>query len=317
MLPKGQSAPQKVALGLYAELWTGTPSPRRARRTGGAGSIASTRRPSTSRFANCRCGLLRSGPFDEVPTPPTHLRWDPLPLPEAPTDFIDGLMTLGGNGDPHAQSGIALHVYAANASMTGPLLLRRGRRAADRAAARRDSRVHRARLLDVRPGHICVVPRGMRFRVELPGRTGARAGCRELRSRLPSARARSDRIERPRQCARLRLAGGCLRASDGTFRQDAKFLGRLWTAEIDHSPLDVVAWHGNYAPYRLRPRELRRAEHGDVRPARPVHLHGADGADGNSRALPTPTSSSSRRAGSWPSTRSGRRPSTATCRASS
>ena len=42
---------------------------------------------------------------------------------------------------------------------------------------------------------------------------------------------------------------------DGDFELIAKFEGRLWRAPIDHSPLDVVAWHGNYAPYRY---DLRR-----------------------------------------------------------
>ena len=113
--------------------------------------------------------LLRSGPFDEVPTPPTQLRWDPFPLPEAetPTDFIDGLITLGGNGDPSLQSGIALHMYAANASMTdrffydadGELLI---------VPQLGSMRVFtELGMLDVSPGHICVVPRGLRFRVEL------------------------------------------------------------------------------------------------------------------------------------------------------
>src|SRR5690606_14721166 len=112
--------------------------------------------------------LLRSGPFDEVPTPPTQLRWDPLPLPEEPTDFVDGLITYGGNGDPAAQSGTAVHLYAANTSMTdrffydadGELLI-----VPQQGTLRVLTELG---LLDVPPGHICVIPRGLRFRVELP-----------------------------------------------------------------------------------------------------------------------------------------------------
>src|SRR5258708_6475577 len=62
-------------------------------------------------------GILSGGPFDEVPTPPIQLRWDPLPIPEAPTDFIDGLATIAGSGDPAAQAGVAVHAYPANANM--------------------------------------------------------------------------------------------------------------------------------------------------------------------------------------------------------
>src|SRR3546814_13406250 len=57
--------------------------------------------------------------FGHEPVTPDQLRWDPLPLPDAPTDFVDGLYTMAGNGYPVAHSGVAIHLYAANASMDG------------------------------------------------------------------------------------------------------------------------------------------------------------------------------------------------------
>jgi homogentisate 1,2-dioxygenase len=250
VLPKGQSAPQKVALGLYAELWNGTAftAPRATNRRTWVYRI----NPSAKHkpFVELPSKLLRSGPFDEVPTPPTQLRWDPLPFPDAPTDFVDGIVTLGGNGDPSLQQGTALHLYAASASMKdrffydadGELLI-----VPHVGALRLCTELG---LLDVSPGYIAVVPRGIRFRVELLD-----AAVRGLivenygpAFRLPElGPIGSNGLANPRD---FQTPVAAFEDRSGAFRQDAKFLGRLWTAEIDHSPLDVVAWHGSYAPYR-------------------------------------------------------------------
>ena len=58
----------------------------------------------------------QGGPFAE-PAPPNRLRWSPRPMPSAPTDFVDGLYTLAGNGDPAMRLGLAVHLYAANRTM--------------------------------------------------------------------------------------------------------------------------------------------------------------------------------------------------------
>jgi homogentisate 1,2-dioxygenase len=250
VLPRGQSLPQKVALGLYAELWTGTAftAPRATNRRTWVYRI----NPSAKHkpFAEIPAGLLRSGPFDEVPTPPTQLRWDPLPVPEKETDFVDGLVTLGGNGDPSQQQGLALHLYAANASMKdrffydadGELLI---------VPYLGTMRVFtELGLLEVEPGEICVVPRGLRFRVELVDKAvrGLVVENYGPAFRLPElGPIGSNGLANPRD---FETPVAAFEDREGTFRQDAKFLGRLWSAEIDHSPLDVVAWHGNYAPYR-------------------------------------------------------------------
>ena len=250
VLPRGQSLPQKVALGLYAELWTGTAftAPRATNRRTWVYRI----NPSAKHkpFVEIPTRLLRSGPFDEVPTPPTQLRWDPLPLPDKETDFVDGLVTLGGNGDPSQQQGLAIHLYAANASMKdrffydadGELLI---------VPYLGTMRVFtELGLLEVAPGEICVVPRGLRFRIELVDKAvrGLVVENYGPAFRLPElGPIGSNGLANPRD---FESPVAAFEDREGAFRQDAKFLGRLWSAEIDHSPLDVVAWHGNYAPYR-------------------------------------------------------------------
>src|SRR5258708_17034463 len=116
-LPIGQNPPQQAPLGLYAEQLSGSPftAPRASNRRSWTYRI----RPSVTHkpFAEHPSGLLRSGPFDEVPTPPNQLRWDPFPIPEAPTRFIDGLATIAGSGDPATQAAGAVHPYPPNPNM--------------------------------------------------------------------------------------------------------------------------------------------------------------------------------------------------------
>jgi homogentisate 1,2-dioxygenase len=195
-------------------------------------------------------GLLRGGPFDEIPTPPNQLRWDPFPIPEPPTDFVDGLITIAGSGDPATQTGVAVHVYAANASMQrryfynadGELLLvpQQGRILISTELG----------VIGAAPGEICVIPRGIKFKVELPD--GASRGyvceCYGAPFRLPELGAiGSNGLANARD---FLTPVAAYEDIDAECEIVAKFLGKLWAAEIDHSPLDVVAWHGNYAPYK-------------------------------------------------------------------
>jgi homogentisate 1,2-dioxygenase len=116
-LPQAQNSPKQAPLGLYAEQLSGTPftAPRAQNRRSWLYRI----RPSAMHRAFKRIddGLIRSAPFVEADPSPNRLRWDPLPLPNAPTDFIAGLATICGNGDVAANAGIAVHIYSANRSM--------------------------------------------------------------------------------------------------------------------------------------------------------------------------------------------------------
>ena len=247
-LPVGQNSPQKHPLGLYTEQLSGSAftAPRAVNRRTWTYRI----RPSVTHkpFEERPAGMLRSGPFNEVPTPPTQLRWNPFPIPDQPTDFIEGLVTIAGNGDPAMQTGVAVHVYAANRSMQarffydadGELLLvpQQGRlRLATELG-----------ILEAAPGEICVVPRGIKFRGELPDGPSRGYICENYGAplRLPELGAiGANGLAYPRD---FLAPVAAFEDTDGDFRIVAKFLGRMWSAEIDHSPLDVVAWHGNYAP---------------------------------------------------------------------
>src|ERR1017187_9015340 len=120
VLPRGQNSPQKVAHGLYGKQLSGTAftAPRGVNRR----TWLYRMRPSVAHkpFQPMEQGRLRSAPFDEVPTPPNQLRWGPIPIPASSqhTDFIDGLITMAGNGNTHTHAGVAIHIYVANTSMT-------------------------------------------------------------------------------------------------------------------------------------------------------------------------------------------------------
>jgi len=248
-LPKGQNSPQKPPLGLYAEQLSGTPftAPRHLNRRSWLYRI----RPSVVHepFAPRDNRLIRSTPFDEVPVPPAQLRWDPFPIPPDPCDWLDGLMTIAGN------EAIAIHVYVANRSMAdrffydadGELLI----------VPQQGFLSIRTELgiVDVGPGEIGVVPRGVRFRVEVIDDQVRGYVCENYGPllRLPElGPIGANGLANPRH---FLTPAAAYEDRDGDFEMVAKFGGRLWTARIDHSPLDVVAWHGNYAPYKY---DLRR-----------------------------------------------------------
>jgi len=249
-LPIGQSNPQKPAFGLYTEEINGTTftAPRAQSRRTWTYRI----RPSAVHkpFRPVPPGTLRSAPFGEVPATPNQLRWRPLPIPTTPTDFVDGLVTFGGNGDPALQLGAAMHMYAANASMKdrffydadGELLI----------LPQLGALVVRTELgiLRVAPGEICVVPRGVKFRVELEDAAARGYVCENYgpHFRLPElGPIGTNGLANSRD---FLAPVAAYEERDGDFRVVAKFQGGLWEAEIDHSPLDIVAWHGTYAPYK-------------------------------------------------------------------
>ena len=248
-LPQGQNAPQKSALGLYTEQLSGTAftAPRATNRRTWTYRI----RPSVTHkpFAEIGAGLFRSGPFSEIPTPPNQMRWNPIPMPDKPTDFVEGIVTMGGSGDPAMQVGVGVHLYAANASMKGRYFYNAD---GEMLIVPQQGTLRIATelgILDVAPGEIVGIPRGIKIRVELDGPSrGYICENYGLHFRLPDlGPIGANGLANPRDFLAPVAAYENL---DGDFRVIAKFLGRMWEAEIDHSPLDVVAWHGNYAPYK-------------------------------------------------------------------
>ncbi|UUU42762.1 homogentisate 1,2-dioxygenase [Streptomyces sp. NBC_00162] len=254
-LPLGRNSPQRAPLGLYAEQLSGSAftEPRTHNRRSWLYRI----RPSAAHppFTRIDNGSLRTGPFTEAPADPNRLRWNPLPDPAPGTDFLAGLWTLGGNGDATQRTGMAIHLYAANSPMTdrvfsssdGELLI----------VPERGGLLLRTELglLAARPGEVALIPRGVRFRVELLDTDGA-----------PARGYVCENYGQPFELPNLGPIGANGLASARDFRAPVaayetpdlldrptevvnKFCGNLWSATYDHSPLDVVAWHGTHVPY--------------------------------------------------------------------
>jgi len=249
-LPQHQNSPQKPPYGLYTEQFSGTAftAPRASNRRTWTYRI----RPSVTHqpFTEIPSKLLRSGPFDEVATPPNQFRWDPLPIPAEPTDFVDGLMTIGGNGSPSLLAGVGIHIYAANAPMLDRFFYNAD---GEFLLVPQSGSLHISTelgVLDVDPGEICVLPRGLKFRVELPSGVARGYVCENYGAqfRLPElGPIGANGLANPRD---FLAPVAAFDDREGSFEVVAKFQGRMWRAALDHSPLDVVAWHGNYTPYK-------------------------------------------------------------------
>ncbi len=145
-------------------------------------------------FERCAAGSITSD-FATAVTSPNQLRWDPLPLPGAATDFIDGMVTMAGTGDPRAQRGAGVHLYAANRSMTRRVFYDADGELLIVPQHGRQRFVTELGVIDAQPNEIVVIPRGMRFRVELPDGAARGYVCENFGAQLPAARSRADRIE--------------------------------------------------------------------------------------------------------------------------
>lgn len=248
-LPEGMNSPQKPPLGLYAEQFSGTSftTPRVFNKRSWFYRI----RPSVLHkpFRQIESGLLRSAPFDEVVTTPNQLRWNALNFPTTETDFVDGLITIAGCGDA-SMTGIAIHIYACNKSMTDRFFYNSD---GEMLIVPEEGRLQiytEAGILLVGAGDIAVVPRGMKFRVELPDEKARGYICENYGAllRLPDlGPIGSNGLANPRD---FETPVAWFEEGEGDFELVTKFGGNLFAAEIGHSPLDVVAWHGNYAPYK-------------------------------------------------------------------
>ena len=258
-LPVGRNSPQRVAHGLYAEQINGSAftAPNAENQRTWFYRI----QPSVlqSAFVPLPSGRLAPAPFGRGPTNPDQLRWDPLPLPapgSGPVDFLASLTTVCGNGEPSQGDGVAVHLYAANASMVdrcfynadgdllivpqlGTLLL-----------------ITECGQLEVEPAEVAVVPRGIKFQVRLKGDQARGYVCENFGAhfQLPwrgpiGANGLANNRDFLTPVAWFEDRGPV------AMEMVAKFDGALWAASLSHSPFDVVAWHGNYAPYKY---DLRR-----------------------------------------------------------
>ena len=249
-LPRGQFSPQKLPFGLYAEKfsYTAFTAPRAENRRTWFYRI----RPSVlqGRPQAIAHDGLRTAPCAEVITPPAALRWDPQPVDTRPHDFVDGLQTVATNGDCHAQVGVGIHLYSANIGMgqryfqnsDGELLLVPQSGALE---------LHtECGLLRIVPGEIALVPRGMKFKVELVDGPSCGYVCENYGAYLRLAErgpVGSDGFANGRD-----FMTPVARYSDDESPAEliTKFQGHLFHTERAHCPLDVVAWIGTAVPFK-------------------------------------------------------------------
>lgn len=251
-LPLGQNSPQRCPYGLYAEQFSG--SAFTAPRHQNLRSWLYRIRPSVvqSAYRPLAVQQVETAPLAKAAADPNQMRWDPLPIPTEPTDFIDGLFTIAVNGDAGTQTGCGVHRYAANTDMTrrffynadGELLI----------VPQLGTLIVRTEMgvLEVNSGEIVVIPRGIKFQVRLG------QGCEAIRGyvcenygsplELPGlGPIGANGLANPRD---FLTPVAAYEDTSGEFEMVAKFSGRFWVTELGHSPLDVVAWHGNVAPYK-------------------------------------------------------------------
>ncbi len=249
-LPVGQNSPQKVSHGLYAEQLNG--SAFTAPRHGNLRSWLYRIRPSVLHSAY---KLLKQEKFvserpDRTPPSPNQMRWDPPVIPSKPTDFLNGITTWAVSGASSAQAGMAVHLYACNQSMK------------NRSFYDADGEIlivpqlgglqikTEFGILEIAPTEIAVIPRGVKFQVELTEATASGYLCENfgMPLRLPNlGPIGANGLAHPRD---FLYPVAAYEEKKSKHELIAKYQGHLWSMQLGHSPFDVVAWHGNYAPYK-------------------------------------------------------------------
>ena len=255
-LPVGRNSPQRCPYGLYAEQISG--SPFTAPRASNERSWLYRIRPSvlhSGRFRAAELGHWRTAPCHEVDVPIGPLRWSPTPLPSAPVSFIEGMRTMTTAGDAGTQTGMAAHVYLATRSMTDEVFWNADGELLIVLEQARLRFVTEFGVIEAEPGELVLIPRGVKFRVELPGGPARGYVCENyggsftLPERGPIG---ANCLANPRD---FLTPVAAFEDRDVPTQLTVKWGGRLWRTDLGQSPLDVVAWHGNYAPFKY---DMRR-----------------------------------------------------------
>jgi homogentisate 1,2-dioxygenase len=248
-LPHGRNSPQRPALGLVSELISGTTftAPRSLNRR----TYVFRAMPSVvhGRYRPVETKTFATPPFSQPN--PNQMRWDPFKMPAGEQDFLDGILTICGNGSPAAQSGTALHIYRVTVPMTdrffldadGELLI-----LPDTGTLLVSTELGRLR---VGPGELALIPRGVKFRVELPDGPSRGFVCENygLPFRLPElgligSNGLANAVD-------FHVPDAWYEIEDKPCTLVQKFCGAFWEASLGHSPLDVVAWRGNHVPAKF------------------------------------------------------------------
>jgi homogentisate 1,2-dioxygenase len=253
VLPRGQNSPQQVARGLYAEQLSGSPftAPRHRNLKTWLYKI----RPSVvqGEFVEVGHATWISDPTrGRFIRTPQALRFHPFPEASTPVDFLDSLFTYAMNGSPLTGTGCALHLYAFNRNMDQRTLYNAD---GEFMIVPESGALHlhtELGVLELTPQQIGVVPKGMKFRIQLaPGNDRARGYVCEnfgLPFQLPElGPIGANGLAHP---ADFETPTARFEQGEGPGELFARYQGSLWRAETPDSPLDTVAWRGNYVPYR-------------------------------------------------------------------
>ena len=268
-LPVGRNSPQKCPYGLYAEQLSG--SPFTAPRTTNERSWLYRIRPTVmhwGEFEKADIGLWRTAPCAEIDVPIAPMRWDPVAIPDEALSFIEGVRTMTTAGDAGTQAGMGAHLYLITRSMQDEYFYNAD---AEMLFVPQQGELRlwtEFGIIDIEPGEIAVIPRGVKIRVEL--RDGAARGY--LCENYGGALTLPERGPIGANClANQRdflTPVAAYEEKDVPGKLYVKWGGNLWVAPLEHSPLDVIAWHGNYAPYKY---DLRKYS-----PVGPISFDHAD-----------------------------------------
>lgn len=254
-LPQGRNSPQQVAHGLYAEQVSG--SAFTAPRADNRRSWLYRRQPSVvaGRYQRIDRPLWQTGASAGVAMPPEPLRWHPPSIPDEALDFVDGMRTMVANGDVLAQSGVAVHLALVTRSMDRRALVDADGELLVVPQSGRFTITTELGVLRVAPGEIALLPRGLAFKVAVDGPSLAYVGENYGAAlRLPElgpigANGLAD--------ARDFLAPtAAFENTPGDYEIVRKYGGAFWSARQDHTPFDVVGWHGNLAPLQYDTRRF-------------------------------------------------------------
>ena len=250
-LPQGQNSPQQCAYGLYAEQLSG--SPFTAPRSTNERSWLYRIRPSVrhgGRYTRIDLPMWKTAPDgDPTDLPLGQYRWNPLPLPDAPTDLIDGMRTMTSTGDASQHLGMATSIYAVTTGMSNRVLINAD---AEMLFVPQSGGIEifteMGRMI-VDPGHIAVVPRGMMAKYGPVGDHARGYVCENYGAKftLPDrGPIGANCLANPRD---FKTPVAAFEDDDSPHEIVVKWCGGFHSTKIPHSPLDVVAWHGNYTPY--------------------------------------------------------------------
>jgi homogentisate 1,2-dioxygenase len=257
-LPAYGNNPQKCPYGLYAEQLSGTAFT--VARVHNRRTWLYRIQPSVLHAPFVRCegsentghGNLSNEAVYAVD--PNQLRWNPLPLPDAatPLTFVTGLQTMAGTGSPQTKSGLCIQMYTANKSMEGEAMYNSD---GDYLIVPQQGTLvitTEMGVLEVPPRHICVIPRGIVFSVAVS--EASRGYILELfkgHFELPDlGPIGSNGLANPRDFEAPVAAYDAENGVSKTWKLFNKFGGSLFTTTRTGTPFNVVAWHGNYVPYR-------------------------------------------------------------------